>query len=224
MIPGIPFYEHDYYRHDLRRGTVFNRSGTKLCMMPSEFMLALKQVLEEETGDAWRGILEHVGKIWGKRVARRFQREMTDFYGRPLHEMPTREFVAILEGYFRYHGWGKLTIDLSSSEDGFILARLDNSAFVEIVGPSSQPADSIVAGLLSQFFAQIAERADIDCLETECASMGAPACRFVIGTQARLDRARQMVVAGSSHDDIVAVLCPERGRRVSDSDTEQLRK
>lgn len=207
---NLPFYEHDYFRHNLRRGTLHNRSGTKMCTMPSELLLALKQVLEEETGDAWRQILHRVGRIWGRRVARRFHKELTDYYNRPLHEMPTREFIHILEGYFRYHGWGRLSVSLSHGEAGFILAKLENSAFVEITGQSDAPVDSIVCGLLSEFFCQISERTDIDCVETECSATGAPACRFILGIEPRLERVRRQVASGVSHDAILTDLFPMR--------------
>lgn len=220
----VPFYEHDFFRHDLRRGTLFNRSGTKMCYAPAELLLALKQVLEEETGPEWSRILLRVGRIWGRRVARRFQKELTDYFARPLHEMPMREFVPILEGYFRYHGWGRLTVDLSHADSGYILARLDNSAFAEIVGASAAPVDSIVAGLLAEFLCQLSERTDIDCVETECAAMGRPACTFVIGIEARLAVVRRLVGEGATHEEIVNAICRPQPPAIHDSDTQEVKR
>ncbi|MDX2176009.1 MAG: hypothetical protein SF028_06015 [Candidatus Sumerlaeia bacterium] len=224
MIQPVPFFETDYFIHDLRRGTVHNRSKTKLCFMPSEFLLALKQVLEEETGDAWREIMLQSGRIWGKRVAKRFHKEMSDFYGRPLHELPTREFMNLLEAFFRYHGWGLLTIDLQHAEHGYIVAKLENSAFVEITGPSRQPVDMIVAGLLGQFIAHVSERPDVECVETACSATGAPHCMFLVGIAARLQTARNIIAEGGTHEDVLAGVLPMGGAFVSDSDTEQLNR
>jgi hypothetical protein len=202
----LPFYSGDYFRHNLRRGTVVNRGGTRFCMMPSELLLALRLVLEEETGEAWTQVLGRVGRIWGKRVAKRFNSELSSYYGRPLHEMPVREFTRILEGYFDYHGWGTMTIDMSVAETGFILAKLQHSAFVEVTGTSKVPVDAIVEGLLAEFFCQVSERGDIDCVETQCAATGAPDCRFIIGLTSRLETTRNLLAAGRSHGDIVAAL------------------
>lgn len=221
---AVPFYGGDYFRHDLQRGTLFNRYGTKMCYMPSELMLSLKQILAEETGEAWIGILKRAGRIWGRRVARRFEQEVTTFYGRPLHEMPVRELMSILEGHFAYHGWGDLTLDFDRAEHGFIMARLSNSAFVEITGRSPRPVDSLVCGLLSEFFCQLSERTDIDCVETECSAMGVPQCRFIIGTGARLSLVERMVDQGRSHEEIVLQICPESPRKhgLYESDTQEL--
>lgn len=221
---GLAFYEQDYFRHDLRHGTLFNRYGTKMCFMPSELMLALKQILAEETGDAWTGILKRAGRIWGRRVARRFEQEVTAYYGRPLHEMPVRELMRILEGHFAYHGWGDLALDFDRAEHGFIMARLSNSAFVEITGRSPRPVDSLVCGLLSEFFCQLSERTDIDCVETECSAMGLPRCRFVVGIAPRLAIVERMVEQGRTHDEIELHICPESPATddVHESDTQKM--
>jgi predicted hydrocarbon binding protein len=202
-LKAVPFYETDYFIHDLAHGKLANRSGTKMCYLPSEMLLALQQVLAEETGPEWRAILLRVGRLWGRRVARRFQRELTDYYARPLHEMPMAELKTILEGYFRYHGWGRLTLDFSIGEQGFILATLDQSAFVEIVGQSEFPIDSIVSGLLAEFFCQLSDRTDLQCIETECSAMGHLHCRFIIGTESRLAPVIRYVEEGEPHLQIV---------------------
>lgn len=220
-LPVVPFYEHGYLAHDLRRGSVSNRFGTKMCMMPGELMFALKQVLEEETGPEWHRILLRVGRIWGRRVARRFQADLSTFFGRPLQEMPMREFIPILEGYFRYHGWGRLTLDLSEAETGFVFARLENSAFAEAVGVANAPVDAIVCGLLGEFLCQISERTDIDCVETECVAMGRPQCMFIIGLESRLQTVRNMLEEGHGHEEIVTRICPAREKRINDADTQE---
>ena len=221
---AIPFYERDYFHHNLSRGTLHNRFGTKMCFMPSELLLALKQVLEEEAGDAWALILKRSGRIWGRRVARRFEKEISDYYGRPLHEIPVKELIRLLEGYFRYHGWGDLKLEFDRSEFGFIFARLSNSAFVEITGRSAQPVDSLVSGLLGEFFCQLAERTDVECIETECTAQGHPVCRFVVGTSARLSVVQKLLEDGWNHDQIAGRLCAEESRRnsVARADTQKI--
>jgi len=203
----VPFFELDYFRHDLRAGTVFNRSGTRQCFMPSEMIAALMAVMEEETGPAWREIVARVGRLWGRRVARRYQRELSDFYNRPLHEMPMSELIVLLEGFFRYHGWGLLKLNLSLAERGVIQARLENSAFVEIMGVSDGPVDYIVCGLLAEFLNQVSERTDIECVETECASNGASSCRMIIAISSRIDLIRRdLASGGAGHDTLLADL------------------
>ncbi|MBI1292503.1 hypothetical protein GC173_14890 [bacterium] len=199
----VPFFEADYFSHDLRQGTVFNRSGTRQCFMPSEMIAALVGVMQDEVGPAWREVVARVGRLWGRRVARRYQRELVDFYNRPLHEMPMRELVSLLEGFFRYQGWGLLTLDFSLAERGLIQARLENSAFVEIVGVSDGPVDHIVCGLLAEFFNQVSERTDLECVETECCSAGAPACRMVVAITPRINVVRDQLALGLPHETLV---------------------
>ncbi|MEQ8821787.1 MAG: hypothetical protein RLY93_16235 [Sumerlaeia bacterium] len=202
-LPPVAFYENDYLRHDLRGGTLFNRSGTKMCYMPSELLIGLQRTLEDETGPAWRLILKRVGQIWGRRVARRFRQEMQEFYGRPLFDLPMREFTTLLEAYFRYHGWGLLTLDFTHANSGLIAAKLENSAFVEVIGNSDVPIDSIVSGLLAELVSEVAERDDIECFETECSAMGAPCCRFILGIKGRIGKVPDWVEEGLSHEEVL---------------------
>ncbi len=220
----LPFYERGYFRHKLSHGILHNRYGTKMCFMPSELMLALKQVLEEETGEAWVNILKRVGRIWGRRVARRFEKEITEYYSRPLHEIPVKELARILEGYFRYHGWGDLKLEFDRAEYGFIFARLQNSAFVEVTGRASMAVDSLVSGLLAEFFCQLSERTDIECIETECSAQGYPECRFVVGLASRLAIVERMTEEGASHEQIVQRICPNEVRvnNATKADTQKL--
>lgn len=206
----VPFYEENYFNHDLRRGTLFNRAGTKMCFLPPELIGAMKRVLEEETGPAWSHILKRVGMIWGSRVASRFTNELREYYNRPLHEMPMREMLTVLEGYFRYHGWGDLRLDMGWSESGLIMATMHNSAFAEIFGACEVPVDSVVAGLLSRFISEVSEREDIDCQETACVAMGNPDCRFIVGTRARIAPLERWMELGMDHDAIVGRLVGER--------------
>jgi predicted hydrocarbon binding protein len=163
----------------------------------------LRKALEDETGDAWRAILKRCGRIWGNRVARRFQREVGDYYGRPLHDLPMDEFTRLLEAYFRCHGWGNLRLDFSLAASGIITARLTNSAMVEVLGTSPHPVDSIISGLLAALIAQVSDRTDIECYETECTAMGAACCRFIIGIQGRLSKVPDWVENGTGHDECI---------------------
>ena len=207
----VPFYENDYFEHNLAKGTLFNRSGTKMCMMPSELLLGLQKALEDETGPAWRMILKRCGEIWGRRVAKRFQKELTDFYGRPLHDLPMREFAQLVESHFRYHGWGNLKLEFSHAEAGLITARMENSAFVEVVGASEYPVDGLVSGLLSQLIAEGSERDDIECYETQCSAQGAPYCRFIVGIGGRLSKLDEWVEEGLEHEEIMTRLAKSKG-------------
>ena len=206
MAERIPFYEDDYLKHNLRRGAVYNRSGTKMCMLPSELLLGLHQTLEEEVGEMWHDVMGSIGRIWGRRVAERFERETTEYYNRPLHELPMAEFARLLEGFFRYNGWGLLKVDFSLASSGLLSARLENSAYVEIIGTAERPVDNIVAGLLGALVARVSEREDVVCYETECAAMGAPCCRFVVGISARLRSVPDWVSSGMSHEMIMGQL------------------
>lgn len=199
----LGFYGDDYLRHDLRRGTLHSRAGTKMCYLPSEMLIGLHQTLEEEIGEAWPDVMESIGRIWGARVAKRFEREAESYYNRPVHDLPMSEFVALVEGFFRYHGWGKLVIDFGMANNGLLSAKLENSAYVEILGASPRPVDHIVAGLLGSLVGRTSERNDVICYETECTAMGAPVCRFVIGIQIRLKDVPQWISQGISHEQIM---------------------
>lgn len=203
MADARAIYENGYFQHDLRKGTLFNRYGTKFCYLPPELLLALQKTLEDETGPAWREVMKRIGRVWGARVAERFDKEFALHYGRPLHELPMHEFAGVVEAHFASHGWGDLKLDFSLAQHGFLAPTLRNSAFVEIVGASEWPIDAIVSGVLAEMVARIADRDDLECYETECAAQGAPACRFLLGLRERMARVPDMVESGYGHDDVV---------------------
>ncbi len=202
----VPFYEEDYFVHNLKKGSVHNRCGTKMCFMPNELLFGLYETLQEEVGDAWTQVIERVGKIWGKRVAKRFENEMTEYYGRPVYELPMTEFKKIVEAFFAYNGWGVLTLNFSHSDTGIITARLKNSAFAEILGTTNGRVDGIVSGLLGELFNQMSDREDIVCYETECISRGDNHCSFVMGISSRLKPVASWIDEGISQSEIVSRL------------------
>jgi len=206
MSAVVPFYENDYFSHNLPLGTLHNRAGTKMCYMPGELFVGIQRALEDETGPAWRLILKRCGEIWGARVAKRFEEELRQFYGRAPGELPMEEFARIVEAHFRYHGWGNLELEWDHAERGLITATLSNSGFAEMIGSCNAPIDALVSGLLAALIGRFAERSDIVCYETECVAMGADRCRFILGSEARLAKVPDWIEDGTDHETIIELL------------------
>lgn len=204
-VPGN-YFAHDVYVHsDLEMGLLENRRGDRLLALPESLLQAIYAGLDKETGQASSLVLLNCGRWWGKNFYARFCEELTDYHERPLAELSMVEFLQSLQQCWKTHGWGKIDLDQTYQQKGFLVVQITNSPFATYAPRQDRPACSLEAGILSSFFSQLTGR-DLHCVQTSCESMGADCNRFVLGLEKRLEPADAMVTAGQSHDAIMQQL------------------
>jgi uncharacterized protein len=205
QIPGSYFATDAYVKGDLEMGLLENRRGDRLLSLPETLIQAIYSGLEKETGQASRLVLFNCGRWWGKNFCIRFREELTEYHGTALTEMPMIEFIQALQQCWITHGWGKIELDQTYQHRGFLVIKIQNSAFARLAPQSNQPVCYLEAGILSVFFSQLTGR-DLHCVQTTCESMGADCNRFVLGLSNRLEPAETMVT-NLDHDAIMKQLC-----------------
>lgn len=204
-IPSNYFAPDAYVHSDLEMGLLENREGDRLLALPETFIQGIYAGLDKETGQATRLVLYNCGKWWGKSFYARFCEELSDYYDIPLADMGMVEFMQSIQQCWITHGWGKLDIDHTHHNRGFLVVKIWNSPFAKHAIRHDQPACHLEAGILSSFFSQLTGR-DLYCLQTTCESMGADCNRFILGLSKRLEPAETMVT-NLDHESIMQQLC-----------------
>lgn len=204
-IPGNFFAPDVYVRGNLEVGLLENRQGDRLLALPETLIQAIYSGLDKETGQASRLVLFNCGKWWGKSFYTRFCEQVTGYYSLPLANMPMVEFMQALQECWMAHGWGKIELDQSHQQRGFLIVKISNSAFARLAPKQDQPVCHLEAGVLSSFFSQLTNK-DLNCIQTSCESMGADCNRFLLGLPQRLEPVETMVTS-LDHDLIMQQLC-----------------
>ncbi len=204
-IPGNYYATDVYVRGDLELGLLENRQGDRLLALPETFLQGIYAGLEKETGQASRLVLFNCGQWWGKNFYTRFCEELTEYYGTAIADMEMAEFLQCLKQCWVTHGWGTIELDQSHHNRGFLVIEIRNCAFAQQAGNQSRPVCFLMAGVLSSFFSQLTGK-PLHCVQTICESMGAECNRFILGLEARIKPAEEMVATHQSHDAIMDAL------------------
>jgi uncharacterized protein len=204
-IPSNYFASDAYVQGDLELGLLENRRGERLLALPEVLLQGIYAGLDKETGQASRLVLFNCGRWWGKNFYARFCEELTDYYRQSLADMPMVEFIQSLEQCWITHGWGKIELDQSYQNRGFLVVKVTNSPFISQAPRNNQPAGFLEAGALCAFFSQLTGR-ELHCVQTTCESMGADCNRFVLGLPKRMESVETMVT-NMDHDAIMQQIC-----------------
>ncbi|MEM7770311.1 MAG: V4R domain-containing protein [Cyanobacteria bacterium P01_E01_bin.6] len=204
-IPSNYFASDTYVKGDLELGLLENRRGDRLLALPSTLIEGMYAGLKQETGQASGMVLFNCGLWWGKNFYARFCEELTEYYRTAVADMPMVEFLQNLKQCWTTHGWGRIELDQSYYDRGFIMVKVWNSPFAKFAENATTPSCFLESGVLTSFFSQLTGR-DLKCVQTTCESMGADCNQFVIGLIKRMKPAEEMVAQGLNHDDIMAQL------------------
>jgi predicted hydrocarbon binding protein len=205
-VPGNYFATDAYVRSDLEMGLLENRRGDRLLALPETLIQAIYSGLQKETGQASRMVLFNCGRWWGKNFYTRFREEITEYYGVSLAEMSMAEFLQCLQSCWIAYGWGKVELDQSYQQRGFLVIKIWNSPFVRQAPKGDRPACFLETGVLSSFFSQLTGK-DLHCVQTTCESLGGDYNRFILGLSKRLGPVEAMVENHQDHDTIMQKLC-----------------
>lgn len=205
-IPSNYFASDVYVKGDLELGLLENRRGDRLLALPSTLIEGIYAGLDQETGQASGLVLYNCGRWWGKNFYARFCEELTDYYQTAVADMPMVEFLQCLKQCWVTHGWGKLELDQTHQNRGFLVLKVTNSPFAKLAQNSTKPSCYLEAGVFSIFFSQLTDR-ELTCVQTSCESLGADCNRFVLGLAKRMESVSDWVQDGKDHDAVVAQLC-----------------
>jgi predicted hydrocarbon binding protein len=205
-IPGNYFATDAYVQGDLELGLLENRRGDRLLALPETLIQGIYAGLDKETGQATRLVLMNCGRWWGKNFYARFCEELNDYYNTALADMSMIEFIQALQQCWVTHGWGKIDLDQTYQNRGFLLVDIVNSPFAKHAPKLNRPVCFLEAGILSAFFSQLTNK-ELSCVQTTCESMGSDRNRFILGLAKRLEPVEVMVENQMDHEAIMQQLC-----------------
>ena len=205
-LPGNYFAPDAYVNGDFESGLIENRQGGRLLALPDTLLKSLYSGLTSEVGSAAGVVLYNCGSKWGKNFFRRFSEEVSAYYRKPVTEMEMIELIQCLKQCWKAHGWGLIEPNFDYYQQGFLVVKIEGSAFASAVESPQEPSCYVEAGLLSAFFSELSET-KLHCVQTECESLGASCNMFILGLAKRLKPAEKMVSQKQTHSAIMQHLC-----------------
>ena len=200
-----PFYAtNDYFNHDREAGVVHLKTNTRGVHVTEDFIVGLQKGLEEEVGDAAGMVMYKAGYEWGlqdmKEFETRFERE---FGGRT--KMNEANIMFVLEQWWwplTAEGWGTWSVDFSNRKQGLIFVDVYDSAVAKSLGNIGKPVCHMYAGLLAGVFTYFSKR-ELSGIEIQCYGMGETYCKFLIGSEKKVNAASFWVQEGASSGEIM---------------------
>jgi predicted hydrocarbon binding protein len=205
-LRGNYFSPDAYVQGDVEFGLIQNRSGSRLLALPETLIKGLYVGLAEEIGSSSTIALFSCGRWWGKSFYRRFAEELEGYYGQPLAAMDMVQFLQCLKECWKAHGWGVLEVDLKYYQQGFLVLKTTNSAFIQLAPQGEQMMGSLEAGIFSAFFSQLTGQ-ELHCVQTTCESLGVETNHFVVGLESRLKTINAWLEESHDHATIMELLC-----------------
>ena len=201
-LRGNYFASNAYVKGDFEFGLIENRQGARLIALPEVLLQAIDVSLKDELGSAAGIVLFNCGRWWGKNFYRRFEAELSSYYGKPLAQMEMVELLQSLKQCWQTHGWGILNLEMDYYQQGFLVIEVQNSAFAETAKAEKQPQCFLEAGIFSAFFSALTGR-NLHCVQTSCESLGAETNYFVVGLQERLKPVEDWLAENQNHETIM---------------------
>lgn len=209
-LAGNYFAPDAYIQGDFEAGLIESRHGDRLVALPETLLRGIYDGIEAEIGQASGLVIFNCGRWWGKSFYARFVEEVSQYYGKSIAELEMVELLQCIKECWKAHGWGTFNLDVSYYQQGFLIVKVNNSAFAEVARKDSdQPACYLEAGILSSFFSQLTGQ-NLHCVQTECESQGADSNYFVIGLPQRLQAAEAWLEEGQDHHTIIKRLCEHK--------------
>ena len=200
------FSHEDFYRYDTANGQVRTRYGDRVFHASEDFIVGLQAGLEQEVGDASAVVLYKCGFRWGQADMRSFETRMAKEFGSDVQRMNMQFAMEEWWWPLQAMGWGAWEIDLTSkAEQGLVVVNLYDSVVAKSAEDVGKPVCFLYAGMLAGAMSHLARRA-LAGIEIQCYAMGATYCRFLIGSEQRLNAVEFWLEEGASASEILAKL------------------
>lgn len=190
-----------FFKFDVPRGTIADYHRQRNLLVGEDFIVSLLKGLEHEVGEAAGWLLYQIGYDWGKQDAVIFAAWFQELYNLTLE---TSNLAFAMETWwwpYTVQGWGTWSPNLTSQSSGFIFVDLFDSAVAKSLGYMGKPVCHLYAGLLAGFFS-VAFEQQLCSTEVQCYSMGNDFCRFLIGSEERINAAEFWISSGAGANEI----------------------
>jgi uncharacterized protein len=190
-----------FFNFDIEQGKIEDYHRQRNLLVGEDFIVSLLKGLEHEVGDAAGWLCYQIGYDWGKQDAVLFESWFKEFHNLTIE---TTNLAFALETWwwpFTAQGWGKWSPNLSGRESGFFYIDLYDSAVAKSLGYVGKPVCHLYSGLLAGFFS-VAFKQSLCSTEIQCYAMGNDFCRFLVGSEDRIQAAEFWITTGANATEI----------------------
>jgi predicted hydrocarbon binding protein len=167
--------------------------------MSRDSLLALRSALFRNVGADAATLLQEAGIAGGPGLYDAFTRWLSGRgYGAP-ESLAATQFGERASEFFRDAGWGTMSVGALDS-----VATIDSSDWAEGDPnfPLEFPGCYYSTGVFADFFGRLAGE-PLAVMEVECRSMGSERCRFLVGSEAVMQRVYDEMGRGISYNEVV---------------------
>ncbi|MDX2011127.1 MAG: hypothetical protein SFW67_13090 [Myxococcaceae bacterium] len=199
------FSRSDFLSFDVKNGVLRSPAGTRMLAVNDDFLRGFVSALDYEAGEAASLILRKCGTFFGRRLAQRFEAEVSQWSQTPLRDRPMSEYAGLMADLFKGCGLGAVDVDFSNGDRGFLSVKLVNSPMQDL-GPRGHVGDDLFCGLFEGFFTHFTDTG-LGCLQTGDVRLGnREGTTFVLGFEEVIARAKDLLAQKQPHSAIVAAL------------------
>lgn len=166
-------------------------------------LATLRAALVRDAGPAAAACLQEAGYAGGETVFASFTDWLREWANTDPDALDVESFQTYASEYFRAAGWGSITIsplnDAVAAVDSADWGEADPAAELD------QPGCHLTTGMFADFFGRVSD-VPLAVLEVECRSMGAPRCRFLLGSSDVLTYVFQVMEEGAGYEEAVEKL------------------
>jgi uncharacterized protein len=190
-----------FFQFDMEKGNIKDYNKQKNLLAGEDFIVSLLKGLEHEVGEAAGWLLYQTGFEWGKQDAVLFKSWFKEYYNLTLD---TSNLAFAMETWwwpYTAQGWGTWSPNLGTKDSGFFYVDLYDSAVAKSLGYVGKPVCHLYAGLLAGFFSA-AFKQNLCSTEIQCYAMGNDFCRFLVGSEERIQVAEFWISSGAKANEI----------------------
>ncbi|MFL6193773.1 MAG: V4R domain-containing protein [Thermoanaerobaculia bacterium] len=169
------------------QGTLADAAGLPVTVAGEDFWRSLYGLWKHLPAEKRREALLRMGRDWGVRHARRVERLVQREHGVTLREAELQMSLECLSGSLSVLGLGRFDVDFGLRRKGLLRIDHHHSPFARLFADEEEPCCDPLAGLLAGFLTHLSGRT-LTGLEIQCGRAPEQPCRFLIGTESRIER------------------------------------
>jgi uncharacterized protein len=198
---AVHYSRSQFFQFDMEQGKIEDYHRQRNLLVGEDFIISLLKGLEHEVGEAAGWLCYQIGFEWGQQDAVLFQSWFKEFYNLTLE---TSNLAFAMETWwwpYTAQGWGTWSPNLSNRESGFFYVDLYDSAVAKTLGYVGKPVCHLYSGILAGFFS-VAFKQSLCSTEIQCYAMGNDFCRFLLGSEDRIQAAEFWIASGANANEI----------------------
>ena len=197
------YYTLDDYLLTEKQGVILDRFKKRLVFVNEDFIVGLQKGLEEEVDDVAQIIMYRCGYEWAMEDMKNFDKRFEhEFEWSTIRKMNMNMVLETWWWPLQVNGWGAWNFDFSHKKQGLIFVDLYNSAVAQSIGYVGRVVCHFYAGMFAGVFSYLAQK-ELSGIEIQCYSMGEDFCKFLIGSEKKVNAADFWVQEGAPAAEIL---------------------